>query len=133
MSRMIKSRWKSKFARFVLGYAQGLRDTRNHAVGGPTLLAQDLGIHPSSIYQWIRGASTPRPWHAERIRHLARARGIRLTIDQIYRHSRAFRSGRRLEAKSDVFETCESPASTAAKILQFPAAPNRSGRGLRAC
>jgi hypothetical protein len=45
MIRMIKSRWKSKFARFVLGYARREpKDARGHVIGGPTLLAQRLGI-----------------------------------------------------------------------------------------
>src|SRR5713226_543426 len=112
MSRMIKSRWKSKFARFVLGYSQGMRDTRNHAVAGPTLLARNLGIHPSAIYAWIRGASAPRHWHAEKIQRLAEERGVRLSLEHIYAHARQFRSGRRLEAKSDV--------ANGDRILQFP-------------
>jgi hypothetical protein len=84
MSRMIKSRWTSTFARFVLGYARGTRDTRNHAVAGATLLAQHLGVRPSAIYHWVRGAIAPRPIHAASIQRLARERGVRLTLDQIY-------------------------------------------------
>jgi hypothetical protein len=125
MRRKIRSRWNSEFALFVSGYAQGLQDSRNHAVAGPTLLAQHLGIHPSSIYHWIRGASAPRPWHAERLRCLASQRGINLTLEQIYEHSRQFRSGRRLEAKSEVLKTCEERPRPAADVLPFPSDPER--------
>jgi hypothetical protein len=84
MSRMIKSRWKSKFARFVLGYARGMRNAHGQIIGGPTLLAQHLDIHASAIYQWIRGATAPRPAYAAIIQRLARERGLRLTLDEIY-------------------------------------------------
>jgi hypothetical protein len=88
MSRMVKSRWKSKFARFVLDYARREpKDARGHVIGGPTLLAQHLGIHPSAVYQWVRGATAPRPAYAAIIQRLARERGLRLTMDEIYGHS----------------------------------------------
>jgi DNA-binding transcriptional regulator YdaS (Cro superfamily) len=93
MSRMVKSRWKSKFARFVLGYARREpRDARGRVIGGATLLTQHLGIRPSAIYHWVRGAIAPRPVHAAIIQRLARERGVRLTLDQIYGHSRELRA-----------------------------------------
>jgi hypothetical protein len=104
MSRKIKSRWNSQFARFVLAY-------------GAKRLAATLDVTDTAIYQWIRGASTPRPWHAARLRRLASKRGVRLTMENIYRHSRRCRSGPRLKAKSDV--------ASGTKILQFPAEPSR--------
>jgi hypothetical protein len=91
MSRIIRKRWKSKFARFVLDYAQREpRDARGHVMGGATLLARHLGIRPSAIYHWVRGATAPRPVHAAIIQRLARERGVRLTLDQIYGHSANF-------------------------------------------
>jgi hypothetical protein len=79
MTRMVRSRWKSKFARFVRSY-------------GVEVLAAGLEIRPSAIYHWIRGATAPRPAHAEIIQRLARERGSRLTLDQIYGHSREVRA-----------------------------------------
>ena len=75
-------RWKSKFARFVMAY-------------GVDRLAKGLDILPSAIYHWIRGATAPRPAHAAIIQRLARASGVKLTLDQIYRHSRDLRAGER--------------------------------------
>jgi DNA-binding transcriptional regulator YdaS (Cro superfamily) len=125
MSRTIKSRWKSKFARFILSYTRGMRNARGQLIGGPTLLAHHLGIHPSAIYQWTKGASAPRPWHAERLHRLASKTGVRLTLEQIYQHSRQFRSGRRLEAKSEILESCKSEKRPTANVLHFPAEPKR--------
>jgi DNA-binding transcriptional regulator YdaS (Cro superfamily) len=94
MNRKVRSRWKSKFARFVLDYARREpRNSRGHVMGGATLLAQHLGIRPSAIYHWVRGATVPRPVHAAIIQRLARERGVRrLTMDQIYGHSRELRA-----------------------------------------
>jgi transcriptional regulator with XRE-family HTH domain len=125
MSRKIDSRWESEFARFVLGYAQDLRDARGHLVGGPTLLARHLGIHESSVYQWIRGRTAPRPQCAAVIRQLAAERGLNLTLDQIYDHSRQIRAELRLEAKSDRVEICKSRKRTTADVLPFPSQPER--------
>ena len=58
MSLMIRKRWKSKSARFVSFY-------------GVEFLAVGLDVRPSAIYHLIRGATTPRPAHAEIIQHLA--------------------------------------------------------------
>jgi hypothetical protein len=66
-------RWKSKFARFI------------------ETLAMQLDVRPSAIYHWISGATAPRRTHAEIIQRLARERGSRLTMDDIYAHARALR------------------------------------------
>ena len=79
MSRMIRKRWKSKFARFVRSY-------------GVEPLAAGLDVRPSAIYHWIRGATAPRPAHAAVIQRLARECGSRLTMDEIYGHSRTVRA-----------------------------------------
>jgi len=79
MHGMIRRRWKSKFARFIQSY-------------GVESLAVELDVRPSAIYHWIRGATTPRPVHAEVIQRLARERGSRLTMDEIYGHCRSVRA-----------------------------------------
>jgi hypothetical protein len=79
MSRMIRRRWRSKFARFIQDY-------------GVESLAKRLDVRPSAIYHWIRGSTTPRPAHAEIMQRLARERGSRLTMDVIYGHFRAVRA-----------------------------------------
>lgn len=73
MRQITERYWKSKFARFVKSY--GVED-----------LAVKLDVLPSAIYHWIRGSTAPRPVHAEIIQRLARERGCRLTMDQIYGH-----------------------------------------------
>ena len=78
MSRIIRRYWRSKFARFIQYY-------------GVESLAKRLDVRPSAIYHWIRGSTTPRPAHAEIMQRLARDRGSRLTMDEIYAHSRAVR------------------------------------------
>lgn len=80
MSRIILKRWKSKFARFIQAY-------------GVKSLAVELDVHPTAIYHWVRGAVTPRAAHAEVMRRLARERGSRLTMDEIYGHARSVRGG----------------------------------------
>ena len=79
MHSRVRRRWKSKFARFIRSY-------------GTERLAKQLDVRSSAIYHWIRGATTPRPAHAEIIQRLARERGSRLTLDEIYGHSRAVRA-----------------------------------------
>ena len=79
MKQITERYWKSKFARFVKSY-------------GVDSLAKQLDVQPSAIYHWLRGATTPRPVHAEIIQRLARELGTRLTFDQIYGHSRAVRA-----------------------------------------
>lgn len=72
-------RRKTKFGRFITSY-------------GVASLANDLRIDPAAIYHWIRGATAPRRTHAEIIQRLARERGSRLTMDEIYQHARAVRA-----------------------------------------
>jgi len=79
MHRRVRRYWRSKFAQFVQGY-------------GVECLAKRLDVRPSAIYHWIRGATTPRPVTADIIRNLARERGCRLSMDDIYGHSRAVRA-----------------------------------------
>src|SRR5260370_41967766 len=79
MPQSVSRRWKSKFARFIQDF-------------GVESLALELDIRPSAIYHWIRGATSPRPAHAAIIQSLARERGYRLTMDDIYGHSRAVRA-----------------------------------------
>jgi hypothetical protein len=57
MRRIVTRRWKSNFARFIRSY-------------GVELLALEIEVHPSAIYHWIRGATTPRPAYAEVINEL---------------------------------------------------------------
>lgn len=78
MPKVVRSRRKSKFARFIQEY-------RVEA------LAVALDVRPSALYHWIRGATTPRPAHSHVMLRLARERGIRLTMDDIYAHSRSIR------------------------------------------
>jgi hypothetical protein len=73
-------RWTTKFARFIKSY-------------GVESLAAKLDVRPSAIYHWIGGATAPRWTHAEIIQRLARERGSRLTMDEIYGHARAVRAG----------------------------------------
>jgi hypothetical protein len=79
MRRIAMRYWNSTFARFIRSY-------------GVVSLATELEVRPSAIYHWIRGSTTPRPAHAEIIKRLARERGCRLTMDEIYGHSRAVRT-----------------------------------------
>jgi hypothetical protein len=79
MSQKIRKRWKTKFARFVRSY-------------GVELLAAGLDVRPSAVYHWVRAATSPRPAHAAVIQRLASERGVRLTLDQIYQHSRELRA-----------------------------------------
>lgn len=79
MHGKIVRRWKSKFARFIQSY-------------GVESLAVQLDVRPSAIYHWISGATAPRRTHAETIKRLARERGSRLTMDQIYGHARVVRA-----------------------------------------
>jgi hypothetical protein len=75
MSRRESNRWNSKFARFVRKY-------------GVARLATQIEIQPSAIYFWIRGVTSPRRGHAEIIQRVARECGVRLSLDQIYQHTR---------------------------------------------
>jgi hypothetical protein len=79
MCMAVRRHWKSNFARFIQSY-------------GVDLLALKLDVHTSAIYHWIRGATTPRPAHAEIIQRFACERGSRLSFDEIYGHSREVRA-----------------------------------------
>jgi hypothetical protein len=72
--------WSSAFARFVTAY-------------GIDRLATALEISSPAVFHWIRGATAPKPAHAVIIQRLARESGVRLTLDQIYQHSRDLRAG----------------------------------------
>jgi hypothetical protein len=80
--------WKSKFARFVKSY-------------GVLPLAKRLHVDPTAVYHWIQGTTAPRPVHAEIIQRLARERGVRMTMDQIYRHFLSLRADRAAEVPSE--------------------------------
>jgi hypothetical protein len=99
MRVFFERRWKSKFARFIKSY-------------GVESLAVQLDVRPSAIYHWIRGETTPRPVHAEIIQRLARERGSRLTMDDIYGHARVVRAGKiKPETKMSAFPASgSSPA-----------------------
>jgi hypothetical protein len=71
--------WRSEFARFVKSY-------------GVDELAVQLDVQPSAIYHWIRASTTPRLVHAETIQRLARERGEKLTMDEIYGHFLSLRA-----------------------------------------
>jgi hypothetical protein len=98
MTQMVKRRWKSKFARFIQAY-------------GVVSLALQLDVRPTAIYNWIRGTTAPTPVHAENIQRLARQRRCRLTMEQIYEHSRTVRAD---EIKMG------TPVPRAAPVLPFP-------------
>jgi hypothetical protein len=114
MSRMIRNRWKSKFARFIMGY-------------GVARLATQLGIRASAVSHWIAGRSSPDLVNAVAIQKLARRRRVTISLTDICRQRREThcKRGIKLTLGSDVFGTCKSPTRTVAKIMQFPAEPNR--------
>jgi len=103
MRRIAARCWKSRFARFVQSY-------------GVVSLGVKLDVRPSAIYHWIRGTTAPRPVHAEIMKQLARERGSRLTMDEIYEHSRLLRAdglrlGPMLPAKPTTAPVQSVPAS----------------------
>lgn len=57
-------------------------------------LARRLGVNPSAIYHWLRGATSPHPSNAIRIQALAKQRGVTLSLDEIYQHFREVHSDR---------------------------------------
>lgn len=69
-SAPVVDRWQTRFARAVrrLGVAR---------------LARELEVDPSSIYQWIRGATRPRHEYVVMILALARAEQIELSYSDI--------------------------------------------------
>jgi hypothetical protein len=79
MERNVRA-WRSKFARFIRAY-------------GVTRLARGLDVRTSTVYHWIRGATAPRRVHAAILQRLARESGVKLTLDQIFQHSRNLQAG----------------------------------------
>jgi hypothetical protein len=71
--------WSSSaFARFLKAYGVGRLATR-------------LGIDSSAVYHWASGAAVPHPRNAMMVVRLAIESGDRLTVEQIYQHSRDVR------------------------------------------
>jgi len=71
------NRWESTFAQFVTSY-------------GVDKLAKKLRVHSSAVYHWLRGKTSPHPAKAVTIQRLAKRRGIVLSLDEIYEHSKRF-------------------------------------------
>lgn len=63
-------RWSSKFGRFAAEF-------------GVQELATRLDVHPSAVYQWIRGKTSPDPARAIVILKIAGRK--KLSMEQIYR------------------------------------------------
>jgi hypothetical protein len=101
VSRKIRHRWTSKFARFVLSY-------------GVVRLAARLDVLPTAIYHWVAALKRPRPSHAEMMQRLASECGVRLTLDQIYQHSRDLRA-RESESRSPSISGKGTPATSFAQ------------------
>ena len=78
--RSADSRWKTRFGRLILSY-------------GVNRMARDLEVDPTSIYQWVRGYTSPRPERAVAIIALLLPLG-RLRLEDIYqqRYARSLRS-----------------------------------------
>ena len=57
-------------------------------------LARRLAVNPSAIYHWLRGSTSPHPANALKIQHLAKQRGVSLSLDEIYQHFRDVHSER---------------------------------------
>ena len=51
-------------------------------------LARRLGIHSSAIWHWIDGSTSPHPSNAIKIQTLAKERGVDLSLEEIFQHSR---------------------------------------------
>jgi transposase-like protein len=66
------SRWQTKFATFVRRY-------------GTARLARDLEVDPAAVYQWVRGATSPRLTSARRIMALSHE----LSLEDIYQQREA--------------------------------------------
>ena len=87
MVRIDDGRWDSNFGKFVSNY-------------GVTPLAEQLAIQPAAVYHWIRSATSPRPAIAADICELARARGIDLSLEDVYGHARKPRDRKTLGSDS---------------------------------
>jgi hypothetical protein len=82
MARPAKHKgWESSFGKFVAGIGAGE-------------VAASLGVDPAAVYFWVTGKSTPRPSKAKALQELALRRGVRLSLDEIYNHSRDVRAPR---------------------------------------
>ena len=125
MSQMVRRCWKSKFAHFVRSY-------------GVEKLAKELRIAPSAVYHWIRAASRPKPEHAATIQRLARERGVRVTLDEIYAHSRDLRANDRtitmaIERRKIASATaCKAPSAAVTSAHLPPKAGHGELRGVSA-
>ena len=73
---------QTKFDKFIRGF-------------GVEELARRLEVNSSAIYHWLRGATVPDPKNAVKVQKLAKQRGIALSLDEIYQHSREIRGERR--------------------------------------
>jgi hypothetical protein len=63
-------------------------------------LSRELEITNSAICHWLSGRTSPRPERAHKILMLAKRRRFVLSLDEIYQHSRAIRSGPRYRTAS---------------------------------
>jgi transcriptional regulator with XRE-family HTH domain len=84
MSRKIEE--QTKFERFVRDF-------------GVENLAQRLNVESSAVYHWLSAANKIRPDNADKIKRLAKRRGVDLSIDEIYAHFRMV-SGNRYTTSS---------------------------------
>jgi hypothetical protein len=57
-------------------------------------LARRLGVHSSAIWHWIDGTTSPHPSNAIKVQTLAKERGVELTLEEVYQHSREVGSKR---------------------------------------
>lgn len=84
-----------------------------------------LDVRPSAIYHWIRAATTPRPANAEIIQRLARERGFRLTMDEIYSHSRTVRADEiKLETEIPSGPVAPPPGPGSRRVLEVIVGPD---------
>jgi hypothetical protein len=100
---MIKNRWKSKFARFIMGY-------------GVARLAAQLGIRASAVSHWIAGRSSPDPVNAVAIQKLARGRRVTLSLTDIYRQRRETHCKRGIKLKLNPREFRATGAKSLPKL-----------------
>jgi DNA-binding XRE family transcriptional regulator len=109
---MIRKRWNSKLARFIMSY-------------GVARLATKLGIRASAIYHWTAGRCSPDLVNALAIQKLARRRRVTISLVDIFRQRREThcKRGIKLTLGPDVSGTRKSPKRTVAKVVQFPLQP----------
>jgi hypothetical protein len=109
MVRRRSNRGRSAFERFVRAY-------------GIARLAKGVGIDPTAICHWMRGATAPRPAHAAIIQRLARKSRSKLTLDQIYQHSRKLRVRERAAAPANFAGTAAPQGQSRAHVREVTAA-----------